>query len=428
MNATTSSHNTIARHSTLSRRGFGALSGALLLIGFFMQSVKVAALGFLIPNQDAEATARGNAFTATADTPAAIFYNPAGITQIEGTSAQFGLHTIGINSFYSSKPPAPASHAESEFSLQPVPQFYATHQLKDTPFTLGIGMYAPYGLAIEWPDGSTFRNSSDYYGKLVYLTINPVGAWKINDQLSLAAGPTINYSQVLLRSGLGAPGTQFKFRGDGYAFGGTAGLLWKPAEKWAFGLRYHSPTSINFEGSTSANLGGGPNGSMGSASSADVPFPQFVMAGISYRPNPKWNIEADVNWADWHVFKTVTFNNVPANVGGGNLTKNFNWHSSVLLELGATRYLDNGYFVSAGYFFSQKSTTDYHFTPVVPDTDLHVASLGFGHKGERWDWALSGQLITAQPRTVSGDQNPVNDGAYQWVNGAVNLSFNYHFR
>jgi long-chain fatty acid transport protein len=42
-------------------------------------------LGFRIADQNAEATARGNAFTATADNPSAVFYNPAGITELSGT-------------------------------------------------------------------------------------------------------------------------------------------------------------------------------------------------------------------------------------------------------------------------------------------------------------------------------------------------------
>src|SRR5262245_56257884 len=39
-------------------------------------------LGIRIADQDARATARGNAFAATADNPPAIYYNPAGITQL----------------------------------------------------------------------------------------------------------------------------------------------------------------------------------------------------------------------------------------------------------------------------------------------------------------------------------------------------------
>src|SRR5213083_2807851 len=44
------------------------------------------ALGIRIADQDARATARGNAFTATADNPSAIYYNPAGITQLYQSS------------------------------------------------------------------------------------------------------------------------------------------------------------------------------------------------------------------------------------------------------------------------------------------------------------------------------------------------------
>ena len=42
------------------------------------------AIGFLLPNQDATAIGRGNAFAATADNPSAIYYNPAGISQLPG--------------------------------------------------------------------------------------------------------------------------------------------------------------------------------------------------------------------------------------------------------------------------------------------------------------------------------------------------------
>lgn len=37
--------------------------------------------GYYLPKQDAFATARGNAFVATADSAAAVHYNPAGLVQ-----------------------------------------------------------------------------------------------------------------------------------------------------------------------------------------------------------------------------------------------------------------------------------------------------------------------------------------------------------
>src|SRR4051812_40547120 len=87
------------------------------------------ALGLRIPNQDAEAIARGNAFAATADNPAALYYNPAGITQMQGHNVEVGLlNYFGINSTYV----APnGSKSSSDFEMQTVPQLYYAFTPKD---------------------------------------------------------------------------------------------------------------------------------------------------------------------------------------------------------------------------------------------------------------------------------------------------------
>ena len=98
-----------------------------------------------------------------------------------------------------------------------------------------------------------------------------------------------------------------------------------------------------------------------------------------------------------------------------------------MFEAGATRYLDHGYYVSLGYFYSPNSTSERYFTPLIPDTNLHVGSLGVGHKGDAWGWALAAQIITGPSRTVSGDFNPAVDGQYSWLNYSLDASISYHF-
>src|SRR3954453_8358091 len=56
------------------------MAGLLFLM--LIYPLAVHGLGFRIPNLDAESTAKGNAVIATADNPSALYYNPAGITQI----------------------------------------------------------------------------------------------------------------------------------------------------------------------------------------------------------------------------------------------------------------------------------------------------------------------------------------------------------
>src|SRR5471030_3190248 len=77
---------------------------------------KLDAVGFRLPNQDPEAIARGNAFTATADNPAAIYYNPAGITQLEGQNFRAGIYAVSAGIKYSS----PGGNATANSDFQPV--------------------------------------------------------------------------------------------------------------------------------------------------------------------------------------------------------------------------------------------------------------------------------------------------------------------
>src|SRR5437899_12652878 len=58
-----------------------------------MSSITSAlALGFRDPDQDAAATGQGEAFVAQADDAAAVYYNPAGLTQLKGTTVALGAY------------------------------------------------------------------------------------------------------------------------------------------------------------------------------------------------------------------------------------------------------------------------------------------------------------------------------------------------
>ena len=205
----------------------------------------VFGLGFLIPNQDAAAIGRGNAFTATADDPAAIYYNPAGISQLRGSEIQLGaLNYLGIDVDYNS--PA-GQHADSKFEVLTVPQIYYTFSPKDLPLSFGLGIYSPFGLAVKWPNTSPLRSLA-IDSKLQYITINPVVAWQATKTLSIAAGPTINYAKIQFNRGLTSGVDTFNFKGNDYDYGLTAGLLWQPVKVWSFVASYRLAQQMDFNG------------------------------------------------------------------------------------------------------------------------------------------------------------------------------------
>src|SRR5689334_11376830 len=143
--------------------------------------------GMRLVSQDGFASARGEAFVATADNPSAIYYNPAGLTQIEGDSLRSGIYSIYLDPTF--QPPDNAPNAGKTYHLNHhyafVPQTFYSHTFEDLPLSFGAGLYAPYGASIAWPQDTGFRSIATE-GRVTYIRLNPVIACKVLPTLSLA--------------------------------------------------------------------------------------------------------------------------------------------------------------------------------------------------------------------------------------------------
>ena len=407
--------------SVASRRARNRVALAFLLGASLCLAVpnRLGAVGFRLPHQDPEAIARGDAFAATADNPSAIYYNPAGITQLEGDQIRAGMYVISVDDKFTS---TSGATAQTDTSLQPVPQLYYVHSFTNVPISIGLGVYAPYGLSLNWGNNAPFNTVAES-GSLVYLCFNPVIAWKVNHTLSIGIGPTINYSQAKLRQAIPFIGGQSEFYGDGVDYGFTAGILWQPHPMWSFGVNYHSATTVDYNGSASQTFG--PPFPSATSSSASINFPQFVVGGISFRPTTNWNFEFDLDWTEWSAVKQITLQGSP--FPPGSQTVPLDYQSSFIYEFGVTRQLGKGYFASTGYIYNENSSPDANFNPLIPDADLHLGSVGFGHHGQHWDWVIAYHFAYGG-RTVSNDTaNPSADGTYKTFNNAFNVATTFKF-
>ncbi len=231
------------------------LTKALPLLGIALLLPSLAfGYGTSIVTQDAEATARGNAFVATADNPAAIYYNPAGLTQLQGFDVEGGFYGISLDETYK---PLHGEDGHESWGHDPfvaAPQFFMTYHPHGEPFAFGIGVYMPFGAKTEWPDDATFRQAG-IDGSLEFLSINPTFAVQITRTLSFGLGISADYLDAYLKDGLTSePGDYFSIKGNGLTVGGDAGLLWKPTPRQAVGFSYHSPVSGNLTGHTQEGL------------------------------------------------------------------------------------------------------------------------------------------------------------------------------
>src|SRR5436190_6327418 len=149
-----------------------------LLTGIFLAGscLTICGTGFRIPDQDAFATARGEAFTATADNPSAIYYNPAGLTQLEGQNVRGGIYGLYYNPQYTS--PSTDQHFDGRDAWFAIPQIFYSYNFESMPMALGIGVYSPYGLSGHWDDNTGCRTLGTRASIHSY-TINPTVAYEI---------------------------------------------------------------------------------------------------------------------------------------------------------------------------------------------------------------------------------------------------------
>ncbi len=387
-------------------------------------------LGVRIPDQNPKATARGNAFAATADNASAIYYNPAGIAELEGTSVLLGGYAITLDVDVTLDAPGNRTFGNTNDELQLAPQFFASWKLKDLPIAIGLGVYAPFGFAMEYPDDTPFRTLARK-GKIEYVTFNPVLAWKITDTLSVAVGANFNSAETTLERGVLAPGDSFRFKGDGTSVGFNAGVLWKPHRMHSFGVNYRSASNIEFEGRARLQYESftvpTPFGSFpvpGARSeenaSVDFDFPQNVVIGYSFRPTEDWNFEINWDWTDWN-----TLNDVVLSQKSGDVILPFGWQSSAFWEFGATRKFGNGLRASVGYIYSENSSPNATFNPIVPDSNRHIYSVGFGQSLEHFNWDIAYQYAHGPKRNI--DNGTAADGTYRFDSHAFTVSLGFNF-
>jgi len=71
--------------------------GLAVLIVLVFSATSAMAGGFRLPEAGAKAMGMGFAFTAQADDPSAIYFNPAGIVQLEGSNFKGGITYVKEN-------------------------------------------------------------------------------------------------------------------------------------------------------------------------------------------------------------------------------------------------------------------------------------------------------------------------------------------
>lgn len=395
------------RRSGAIRRVLGVIVASLILV-----ASRAEAGGFYLPNQGVEATARGNAWVATADSPSAVHYNPAGLSQIRKPSVEVGVYAIQTKYTLESEISGETykTNADPEF----VPHLYYAHPLKEG-LVLGVGISSPFGLSTDWGSNTPFRNLSTE-ASLKYLRLSGVLSMEVLQGLSVGGGLAVDYADATFERGipnLQFPDDRLRFEGHGTALTWLLGVRWQPHEQHAFGLVYRSAANFELDG----DLSGSPAGIGLPAGSARSDFytPATAVFGYSFRPNDRLNLEVNVEWVDWDGLNTLRLHG--SNIGDP-IEMPFLYESSWIYMIGGSYDFDDQWRFSTGYVYNENAVSDSVYNPAVPDSNLQSVNLGLS--------CLRGSLTLRGTYQFAWSDHKVNSSTVPNVLGNGDYSSRHH--
>jgi len=421
----------------------------VLLVLLFTASTSFAA-GFRLPEAGAKAMGMGFAFTGQADDPSAIYFNPAGLTQLKGQNVMVGVSYVreNGNEFTGTTPVdnTTAIKHESQKDLNFfIPNMYYTKTNASTGFAYGVGIFSPFGLGQEYGNGDTsiFRNQITKID-LMTIVVNPTIAFKVNEFLSVGVGIDWMYGKAELAKTAVVPGVgniyNLDLDGDGDAWGYNFGLLLKPSANLRIGANYRSPFNLKMKdgdveirninstvpfippGVTAAQVFGGT--SFDTKGNATIGMPATFALGVSYTMD-KLTVNADADWTFWHSFSSLPIDikdNKGALLPDSNAPKN--WKDVVAVRLGAEYRVTDPLALRAGFVYDPSPVPAATLGPELPDSDRLNYMVGAGYKIGKVtiDGAL--MYIDKKDRTVS---NPQFNGTWignAWLAG-IDVGYNF---
>jgi long-chain fatty acid transport protein len=411
-------------------RRYGSLALTLSLCALTLPA-PAGASGFSLSGQGVKALGMGGAFTAQANDPTAVFYNPGGLALLEKGKLTAGTASMYLNeSQYRGTSPGPGAgtSAEQEAGFTTIPvHTYAVKKLGDH-FKLGAGLYQPYGFENQWTDPASFAGRTlTTDSELQVFDVSSVLAWKVTPSFGLGAGAVYRNSKLSTGRRIQAlnPTTaervdigSLAFETDNDAgFGWTAGLLHRIGTRFSWGISYRSPIEIDFQGSgtlTQVLTGDDQFDALNVLvypydtelpASTTLTFPDEAVLGIAFAPSERFLVALDVAQTGWSQFEglAVTY---PANDSFDQTLQGV-YDDTLSYRLGLQVGIGKGMQLRFGYALEESPQPDPSVAPFFPDAERSVFSLGFGR-----DWLDVGfQFITPDDRTTLTNADTFN-GTY----------------
>lgn len=360
-----------------------------LSVAVTLASTQLFAAGFALNEQSISGMGTGFAGrSSSAEDASTVYGNPAGMSRLKREQITVGAAAVIAQTELSGS--STTNRGSNDGDMVPlvgVPMGYYVKPIDDH-WTVGFGVYVPFGLKTEYENGFQGRYFS-HDSKVQVITFQPTISYAFNDKVSIGAGPTFNRIDGTLSSALRSPvgGADGKatIKGDDTAVGYNVGILIQATDKTRIGLTYHSMVDYNLKGSTKVNLGA-LNPLLGSRdydARLNIKTPETVDASFTHELNDQWTLYGGSTWTRWSRLESIVVNN-SGNFGAagrpqfGTITEEQNWHDTWSHAIGAAYKVNKEWTLRTGFTVDQSPTNNTDRSTRIPTGDRMAVSFGAG--------------------------------------------------
>ncbi len=374
-----------AKHSLLTTL---ALSLALVAT-----TSAVHGAGFAIYENDARSFAMGNANVGRSDDAAALYTNPAGITQLPGFQIKAGISLIQpsvdvtTTDLYSGQS---TKYSMNDYTSV-IPHLYSTYRITDD-IAVGLGVFVPYGLKSDFQkDPHSWAGAyNNYMTEIKTVEIAPTFAYRIvhdqswAKQISVAVGLAILHSDIDLRrqtrTGGGATPDTFTYtplilQGNGWDYGYNLALQWEVNDQVSFGIVYRSGFKLEYNRATAEYVG-----IEKAKASGEIDLPDSWTFGVNYSPVAPLNIGVQATRTNWSSYDELTIATRGFTNGAMNWTRTSEkqWKDVWRYSVGAEYQVNNALALRGGFVIDKDPVNTNYADFMVPSNDRQIFSLGLG--------------------------------------------------
>ena len=322
--------------------------------GFYVNEFATSAMG-----------TAGAGAGARADDASTALHNPAGMTRLEEHQLALGFAPGYANIEFDPDPstPVPGSDGGNQGGFIPTLSAQYVHVLSDR-WRAGLSLLSISGSVLnphdDWVGRSEIRDLS-----LLTLSAAPSLAYRVNDWLSLGAGPLITYGRLDYDLALPAPLTgEVELDGlDDFAaaFAGTA--LVEISPRLRVGLAYVSESELHLSGDVNLPVGASAGIDL------DLPLAQTARASLYWEATDRLTLLLSTAWEDWS-----TAANLPVSVSAGSAQVPLHFNDTWKGSIGLHYRLTDDWTLQTGFTYDTSPLDDGERTTAFPiDRQIRIA-------------------------------------------------------